>query len=174
MFRCSVCSKVVPPRVKPTRVGLTRRTTYSNQVVNPETEETETKASSGFEYRVEHSLCPICAGIELRDEVKPDFSGYTSIIKGIQSHARACKKFLEECKACSKNLLDLKTFPAPAISQGLEDMKAPGLKSSLAYTLVESMMRKAKEVDRGSKRAKADFETAFNVLKVYESNGGSL
>lgn len=63
MFICDFCNNPIGPKVKPILVVLPsdwRPVTYTNVVVDPETEEKVAKTTLGAERIAEHKACPAC------------------------------------------------------------------------------------------------------------------
>lgn len=178
MFNCAFCGKTAPPRVKPIKVVIPtdiRDVSYSNKVLDPETEETYTKLSTGTEFMAEYDQCAECAGLPPVVTPQANHRPIVNIIHGMQTHARNCKKRLDECQACKSNLEGLKNFPLTSLSKGLEDSNPDGIVSNLAYTIVQNMMDRADDFRvRGVKRAGADVKAAAVILKQYDSRGGTV
>lgn len=62
MFNCPACKKTSEPREKPVMVVMaTRPQVYTNEVVNPETEQVEIKVTHGSEIVKEFAVCKLCA-----------------------------------------------------------------------------------------------------------------
>jgi len=148
-----------------------RQTSYHNVIVDPETEEKFTKVSSGSEFIIEYKTCGACAGVEAKIPTKPNHTGHINIMRGMQAHAKLCKKKFDECGHCQENVEFFKSIPLVTINLGLTDPMTKPMKVSMAYTVVENMLRRSKHT---SMRSKADFNVSYPILKQYEERGGSL
>lgn len=177
MFVCQYCNKPCGPKISPiliTDPSEMRRVEYSNRGFDEDGNET-INLTSGFEITKEYKSCPPCAGVEVKVEVPVDPSSFLLLTKSMHSHAASCtgfnKKTGEDCKLCKKNVEVFHSFPIQVLSRVLEQTPAKGIQSSLASMIVENMLDRA---SHGTKRAGADFKSAYPTLKNYEKAGGGL
>ncbi len=171
MFLCDFCGKPCGPRIKP-RIVITE--TRPIEYLNKDEDGLLSIGSAGFETVTEGKQCPECypeGTSKPPVEVKPNYSGYRAIANAIPKHSTGCKKLLSECMVCQKIISDLAKFPLPALSYALAQAQIPVGTSSFAELTTENMMARTYHK---TKRAKADFEMSFGVLKAYEQRGGSL
>ena len=174
MFRCDRCGVTSLPKVKAVKVVTsTRDKEYEVIRLDPETEEELHETVKGFEVVSELTLCPGCAGVEVKPEVKPDYTMFRLYAQGFAiKHVKSCKKaHIEDCKICQDVIKGFSTFPLPALSFAIQDKIPAKMRISLAEVVVGNMMDRTLQ---SNQRAKQDFEAAYPVLKAYEERGGRL
>lgn len=179
MFKCQECGVSIGPKKSPVRLTVEiRETHYTNEVrfldenLRPKT---EVRYSDGAEIEKEIVICRACAGIQEAPEPAPaDLAHFKVLDRGFLTHTsgkKSCKKVIDDCRSC-KGIIDAySTFPLPVLSKVLEDKVAPKIRSTFAAVAVENLISRS---THNSKRGKADFETAYALMKNYEQKGGSL
>lgn len=196
MFKCSFCQKSIGPRVKPLNVVLAsdiRSTSYVNEVRDPEAIEnpfstrrpkTVTKVSTGSEFVKEMLSCGECQGITPRRPLPVDDQPVVNIVKGMQAYARKSKHKLDEDVVMQKHIMVYGSIPLNVMSKALEDTMVKPFKNRLAYVVSENAVVRAAHANgvnvggvvykRKNKRALADCQAAFPLLKRYENAGGKF
>lgn len=167
MFTCNVCDTPTGPRISPIMVAAeTRPQTYTFL-----DSEGEVKMTTGSEIVTEHTLCRPCAGL---NPITPRILDHSPVLAlAMQAHAQKCNKMLADCLVCQRNIKVFASIPLPAITKALNERQVHTGRMSLAALLVESMLDRSSERVR-TKRATADFDAAYPILKAYEQRGGSL
>lgn len=98
--------------------------------------------------------------------------GLLGIADTMHQHAAKCKRDPNECHVCQANMKHFASQPLPMLSEALADARAAKMPIALATMAVENLILAGQR--SGSKRQKANFNTAFVVLKGFQQRGGSF
>lgn len=183
-FICDFCKTPQAQGTKPTFVVEAQEKVY----IFPFPEEEERKGFTvkiqedgelvlttvGKETVKEYKVCLKCSGVEVKPQIVPDFAierAKGRLIGEKGSHNHECKKSLDECQWCKKDLEFFRTRPLIALTQITQDVLAPTFKTSLAAVAVGALLERTKHQ---SKRAERDFQVSYRLLKNYEKRGGGI
>lgn len=166
MFICDYCSRPTGPNIKPIIVVLPDHqyaVSYRNSVMDPETEQRYIKQTVGHEHTQEFKQCPECAtGQPYTAPAKQDISKAIAVVVGMQSHARNCKKPLEECRWCKANLETYRHTPLDVLSAAASEKQVKPLTEILGRVVVHNAAYQ--RVMDNTQRAALDVAATYSLV----------
>jgi hypothetical protein len=187
-FKCDDCGLAQPAGTKPFIVTEMRPAEH----IKPAAKEGDVVfigedgklkfVSLGQEIDVEFKLGPCCSGQKVRVESKPDYKtflhmaqqlsarSYMAKGRSVQSHIVKCKEIVTECSPCKAVMASYKSFPAPALSEALQQPKPPSFKTKMASVLMDHALERSIQGGAGD----ADAKAAIHWLSAYAKRGGGL